>query len=266
MKATNLATMAAPPNNSVLSLAYQSSAPSSFCGGGGDGLLSECISTIRPSQHEQQQQQSKTTPDVATTMNAYADNGVDIKDTDNANAASRLAQEMTELTMSERARVYDDIHSVAHAAGSPYHVEETQELLEECFYNFDKVLKKMPNRRLKRVNRAFFLCPLLKEDRNWKLMFLRAELYNPSLAVERMIRYFDFKCELFGDDKLVEQITISDLSQEDIQSIRGGYQVLLPCTDPSGRPVIFLDNTKYDWTNQSIDSMVCVITLMLFAF
>jgi hypothetical protein len=84
------------------------------------------------------------------------------------------------------------------------------------------------------VNRAFFLRPSLENDNKFKLMFLRADLYDTPKAANRMAKYFDLKCELFGEDKLVKPITVKDLSEEDLYFVRCGFQVCISTKDPSG--------------------------------
>jgi hypothetical protein len=70
-----------------------------------------------------------------------------------------------------------------------------------------------------------------------------------------MIAYFETKRLLFGDEKLAKKnITLEDLSQEDIEKtflsgcfgvpgVGGHYK------DAIGRPIVFVDSSKYDFNN-----------------
>jgi hypothetical protein len=96
-----------------------------------------------------------------------------------------------------------------------------------------------------------------------RLQFLRAEDYDPRSAAERMVRYFDTKCEIFGKDKLVKDIELSDLSVEDMAALKSGFLMLLDDKDRSGRVVMYSGATD----NVSLKSRVrknhcnCVIFL-----
>ena len=54
-------------------------------------------------------------------------------------------------------------------------------------------------------------------SRRLRMMFLRADRYNSEDAAERMIRFFDLKESLFGVHKLVKDITLDDLDENDIE-------------------------------------------------
>lgn len=75
-------------------------------------------------------------------------------------------------------------------------------------------------------------------DRSFRLMFLRADRYDPREAAERMIRFFDLKKSLFGAEKLVQDITLDDLTEDDLETLRSGYMQVSPYKDMSGRPII----------------------------
>lgn len=74
-------------------------------------------------------------------------------------------------------------------------------------------------------------------DPNFRLMFLRANNYQPERAARQMIKFFDFKQKLFGRSKLVKDITLNDLDDDDRASLRSGFlQVRQP--DIAGRKLI----------------------------
>ena len=77
----------------------------------------------------------------------------------------------------------------------------------------------------------------LAHDPTFRLMFLRAEEYDPTRAAIRVIRHFDHKAMLFGKDKLDQTIRLSDLNGDDLESLScGGFQ-FLPVADRGGRLV-----------------------------
>ncbi|CAJ1932709.1 unnamed protein product [Cylindrotheca closterium] len=63
-------------------------------------------------------------------------------------------------------------------------------------------------------------------NRDLRMTFLRANRYDPKASANQMIRYFDFKSKLFGEDKLTRDILLSDLNDDDIACmLRGNYQI-----------------------------------------
>jgi hypothetical protein len=74
---------------------------------------------------------------------------------------------------------------------------------------------------------------------NFRLHFLRAEDYDPKSAAERMVRYFDTKCEIFGKDKLVKDIDLGDLGAEDMAALKSGFVMILDDKDRSGRVIVY---------------------------
>jgi hypothetical protein len=160
-----------------------------------------------------------------------------------------LAKEMNGLSFEEREKVFDDVHGVAAAH------DETPDFVEKCLRDFDTALAKVKSSR-KALNRALFLWPELKTDEAFKLRFLRSELFDCEKAAERMANYYEHKKTLFGEEKLVKTITMDDLSEGDSAVIKGDFVVELPFKDSQGRPVVFVDNSKLDFSSMTIDGLV----------
>jgi len=69
--------------------------------------------------------------------------------------------------------------------------------------------------------------------------FLRAEQYDAEKAAYRMFRYLKIKLDLFGVEKLTQDILLDDLGDDGKRYLeRGGLQVL-PKRDAAGRRVVF---------------------------
>ena len=154
-----------------------------------------------------------------------------------------LAEEMNRLTFEERERVYEDINGVGKSH------EESPIFIQKCIKELDEMLGKggtMSQATLRNYHRALFLRPNLQRNDMFKLMFLRAALYNIEKAADRIVKFFDLKMELFGDSKLAKRITIDDLSENDLMHIRSGSIVDLPFRDQSGRPVLLVDYSCLD--------------------
>jgi hypothetical protein len=73
---------------------------------------------------------------------------------------------------------------------------------------------------------------------DFRLKFLRADNFDVGKAAVRIIRHFAEKLNLFGEEKLARDITLSDLSREDLHSLSYGWLQVLPRKDKAGRPVL----------------------------
>ena len=82
--------------------------------------------------------------------------------------------------------------------------------------------------------------PQFVNDPAFRLKFLRAERYDPKLAVARVARYFDLKLKLFGESKLCKDITYEDLDREDIEGLKQGFLQILPQRDAAGRAILLV--------------------------
>jgi hypothetical protein len=85
-------------------------------------------------------------------------------------------------------------------------------------------------------------------------MFLRATEGDVKKAAKRLTRHFKTKLRLFGEDKLVQDIVLDDLDEDDMESLKsGGFQVLSK-RDAAGRSILFGRYTAMKY--KSIDNML----------
>jgi hypothetical protein len=148
------------------------------------------------------------------------------------NTDAYLAQELHSLSIQERERVYDEIHGVAKSAG------ETPELVDTKLESLEFELKKIKVKPA--YERALFLSPRFVMDRDFRIMFLRADHFDAEKAAVRMVNYFHYKNELFGEEKLVKNITLEDLTPDDKDEIMSGSFQFVPKKDRCGRPICFV--------------------------
>ena len=76
-------------------------------------------------------------------------------------------------------------------------------------------------------------------DRKFCLKFLRADRFDSERAASRMVEYFRVKRDLFGPEKLSQEIMLEDLGNEGIQALKFGAQQILPTRDSQGRAIVF---------------------------
>ena len=77
----------------------------------------------------------------------------------------------------------------------------------------------------------------------WRLKFLRSELYDCKLAAERLVRFTEYMYREYDLEVLERPLRLSDLEskgprgKEVIESFKSGHTQLLPFRDRSGRRV-----------------------------
>jgi hypothetical protein len=147
-----------------------------------------------------------------------------------AEASALLAKEMNQLSVDEREKVLEDVH------GIPRVVDEPQEFIEACLALLESELTNISNKAA--YDLASSMSKEYTSSKRLRLMFLRAESFDPPKAASRMVRFFDEKYELFGGDKLTKDITLADLDPDDISTIENGLIQVLPSKDCAGRKVI----------------------------
>ena len=169
-------------------------------------------------------------------------------DDDDDNTTDELATDLAQMTVDQRNFVLEDIHGV-HTFN-----EEDPKYIDECIEQVYKEIQKIPNSSRTAYNKANFLAPTkVSKNRKFNVMFLRASSYDTRQAAKRIVKHFDFKQRLFGNDKLVKDITYDDLMEDDLNAYKSGYSLVLPGKDCTGRAVVVM-SSKYTncktWENQ----------------
>lgn len=151
-----------------------------------------------------------------------------------------IAEALGKLSIKDREDAYFEMHGVAEIPN------ETEDFVNKKCDMFQQELDKIRNNKnvwtrtlpISSLELAESRIYSFARDKRLHLKFLRAENFVPRKAVERMVLYFDWKRELFGDDKICEKITTNDLSAEDLAYFRLGKVQILPSRDRAGRAVI----------------------------
>jgi len=78
------------------------------------------------------------------------------------------------------------------------------------------------------------------DDVDFRLRFLRCELFQVDKAVLRFINYLNLSYELFGAMALKRVVRISDMSKAELRFIRKGNYQILPYRDRAGRSVLVM--------------------------
>jgi hypothetical protein len=83
------------------------------------------------------------------------------------------------------------------------------------------------------------ISPAFVQNEKFRRLFLRSMRFDVQKTTLRLYAHFQKKLELFGLDKLCEKITLDDLSENDMRTLKNGQTQLLPDRDCSGRAIFF---------------------------
>lgn len=72
----------------------------------------------------------------------------------------------------------------------------------------------------------------------FRMMFLRANEFDPEISANHIIQFLDLKRYLFGQEKIAKKITLEDLDQYDTEYVKSGAIQISPLTDSAGRRIL----------------------------
>ena len=109
----------------------------------------------------------------------------------------------------------------------------------------DIILKTMPAEETRSFFEALRVVPHLVVAETDPVKFLRSLDMNPALAAQRIAKYWQVRCQLFGDRAFRPLISTSNgaLNERDRDFLLSGIVVLLP-NDARGRTVLCSDDTR----------------------
>jgi hypothetical protein len=167
--------------------------------------------------------------------------GVDGHKTSSSASTSRqidvVSARLNQMSLEERSDALHDLHGVGDD------IDETPEFLEGKHQELGRALlsciasakpeESLAFRKALRMSKAYV--------DGFKLLFLRADMYQSEMAANRMIAFFSRKMELFGEDLLVQDIQLKHLTDEEKESLHQGIIQLLPQRDRAGRAIFMID-------------------------
>ena len=155
------------------------------------------------------------------------------------NMDSLLNKELYQLSLKDREEINEEIHGV-HSM----HVPETPELIVSKLEELDRQLTnrhqhQLPIHTQNAYEEALALGSPYIHDPNFRIMFLRAELFDTAKAANRMMGFLQLLRDYLGPQALL-QLPYSSLNQmtaQDIQLLKRSVFVLLPGRDGAGRRI-----------------------------
>ena len=204
------------------------------------------------------EQEENKPPAAVAAVEAVAAAAVEQDTTTATDADSLFAKALTKLSFNDRTTIENEIHGVSCIA-----VEETPDLLEHSLIDFESEIHKIHPKPaygkaqellLLSSNPSSIYCYI--NDNNFRLRFLRCELFNVRKAAERYIKYLDFVLELYGEYALQRHIKMSDLTRNEMVFLREGLYQILPYRDQSGRRIISIVSKEKHFMVTSKRSLV----------
>ena len=120
---------------------------------------------------------------------------------------------------------------------------ETPLLIKEKLAEFNIALSKIDVEKRRGCLMAQERCPD-ECDKEFKMVFLRCEVFNVNQAVDRFVKYWNTRIEVFGETRAFLPMSIAGAMKDDIEVIKMGYLQVACKTDPDGRAIILFDHRK----------------------
>lgn len=160
---------------------------------------------------------------------------LDRSPTDDDKIEELLSNSLLRLKFQDRNEIREEVHGACCLAP-----EETPEFIHHSLNRMNQELEAIlsASREDHAYQQARYLPNTFVNDREFRLKFLRCELFDPAKAADRMILHLDYILLLFGPRSLREPLTADFFVKEEAAALRQGYMQLLPFRDRSGRRVI----------------------------
>ncbi len=141
-----------------------------------------------------------------------------------------IGKELSALSVDEREKIYETLHGVdIPIMETPDFVAQK---LDELNSAIDKIWLKPAYDLAEQKDHTYV------RNKNFRLMFLRADLFDASKAASRMVNFFKSKLRLFGEATINRPVYFSDLDKGTQDCVRSGICQVIPARDRSGRAIL----------------------------
>jgi hypothetical protein len=141
------------------------------------------------------------------------------------------------LSPEEREQIRRDMYGAECSSGSPRDAERGVQIMHET------IESTIPLPEKEAYLKAVSSCPEVVESESNVREFLRSEQYDPWAAVQRLLRYWTLRQELFGPSKAFQPLKLDGAMTNDVEYLRKGFVYTL-APDQHGRPVLFVDRVR----------------------
>jgi hypothetical protein len=156
---------------------------------------------------------------------------------ENEEATALIAKAMNHLSLQERELAYEDLHGVSAQ------VHETPELMAQTLKEMERSIQGI--RHKPAYDMALTLRASYVQDPKLRLLFLRADRFDAPKAAQRLVKFMEYKLNLFGPEKLCQwHIGLADLDHNARYMVESGWYQILPARDSRGR-IVFIIASNY---------------------
>jgi hypothetical protein len=178
-----------------------------------------------------------------------------------------INKEMLKYNLNERNAIYEEIHGVGSLCP-----EESDEMIEAALKDLEREMEALPSNQKVVYEQSHSRLSTTTNDsnsnsnhqnkntnktettyihgRDFKLRFLRAELFDAHKAACRMALFLETLLDLFGPQVLERPVNLSDFSKKEMKVLNAGRLQLLPYRDRGGRRVLVgipsQDHSRYE--------------------
>jgi hypothetical protein len=158
-----------------------------------------------------------------------------------------LTSELNTLSLEDIDKVLFDIHGIAQVSDED--PENVDDLILDLVQEIGKIKKKTA------FIEANYINPNYVTSKEFRLRFLRCERFDPPKAAKKLVKHFESKRMIFsGGDILGREITLADLSEDDLDVLRLGFMQYLPTRDSAGRVVFVCSSPQMRY--KSFDNLI----------
>mmetsp|Transcript_11167 Transcript_11167/g.18956 ORF Transcript_11167/g.18956 Transcript_11167/m.18956 type:complete len:344 (-) Transcript_11167:133-1164(-) len=160
-------------------------------------------------------------------------------------SAPRFTEEQKEkedaaLGEQEKAQIENDLYG--KAADDVMHPEETEFFLSGKLDEFQQELDAIEYKPA--YDEAMEKVPELVKKESPAINLLRCEHYDAKLAAARMVAYWKFRKQFFGEDNAFLPMEARGAMKDDIEFLKEGTAFQLAGTDSRGRPIVVYESFR----------------------
>lgn len=157
-------------------------------------------------------------------------------------------RERAEMSDKEKADATAELYGQVHPI-------ETPELISKSLRKLEEEIDGMPADKKANWEKAAERCPELTDERH-QLKFLRCEVFNVDLAALRLVKYWDKRVEIFGEDRAFLPLTLDGALKDDDVALSMAFIQSTEAKDEAGRRIVLGDPSKLDKSKYTRPSMV----------
>jgi len=176
--------------------------------------------------------------------------------------AEQEEAERSSLSQEERDKVVNDLFG-----GNAHALPSAEEHLPQLVTHMSEELDKIDDAEKEGYLLALKQCPHLVAKESDPVRFLRCDDYQTEKAARRLVNYWNFRVELFGEERAFLPMTIRGAMADDMDGLQCAWTMcfIAPTRDQNGRAVLCCDRCMIDPKKFGRDRLLRLIFYTAFA-